>query len=454
MIMGKDTPFIMEGDGEADINSHILELLGLDGWDYLNDESILSREYLEQNIDKVLKVAKDPSKSPGYFQILGYYILKTGASISDDLKNKIAEASQWKYEETIYPSKEIEEERKIILKDLRDKILNHKQGRITELMEDGGRFGPILLIPEKILRNLLEKGFSLQRIYDLLKIKEDYKKITMNIMIENFKWHFYRGENQSSDAIFKHSQKFILKKIFIDHFGMGVRTPNEMQEKFVSSDNPEGIPLNELKQLVLEYLEVGSWEEVITNYGFPDDSMMDEYIKEVCGIDTTKYYKEEPVITRERVEENYKELVLMIDRWEDPIGYYNLGLLILKTGSKLTYNVKSKILEFTNHLINTQDANRDKELIRSFQEKIKDHIPGQVTDLILTKKELELWKKIKKNINKITSFQYIIDEGIVSGISIEKLESKVKKFFYSLRDSFKEENRKLANKLYQIINVY
>ena len=453
-MMGKDTPDIMEGDGEADIITSIIELLGLDFWDYMNDKSILSREYLEQNIDKVLKVAKDPSKSPGYYQILGYYILKTGASISDDLRNKIAEVSQWKYEETIYPSKEIEEERKIILKDLRDKIINHIPGRITELLEDGGRFGPTLLIPEKILRNLLEKGCLLQRIFDILKKKDDFKKITMDTLIENFRWHFYRGENQSVDAIFKHSQKNILAKIFVNHFAMGVRTPIEMQERFASADNPEGIPLVELEELVLEYLEVGSWKEAITKYGYPDDASQDIYIKEACGIDTSKDYKNEPVIARERVEENYKKLIFMIDRWEDPIGYLNLGLLILETGSKLTYNVKTKILEFTNRLINNQDANINIDFIRSFQDKINEHIPGKITDLILTKKELELWKNIKQNINKITSLQYIINEGIVSGISLKELEFNVKKFFYSLRGSFKEENRKLADKLYQMIDVY
>lgn len=365
--MGKNTPYIMEGDGEWDIEYHIIELLGLDYYSYLNDETILNREVLELNMEKILTVVNNPSKNSGYFQILGYFILKTGATISDELKNKIAEATKWEYEETIYPNKEMEEERKTVLKDLRDKILDHRPGRITRLIEDGGGYAPKLLFQKRKLISLLEKGYSLEQIKDFLA-----RELSINIsegdVLANIKWYFHINSDYLSEEIFKQAQRKVLKQKFIEYIGKGVRTLDEMNKSFISIENPDGILFNELENLVKESLSISSWEDAIKKYGIPSEGWMDAYIKQVCGIDTEKFTEEEEFITREMIETHFSELVEMVSRWSDPKGYYKLGLLFLKTGARLTKDFRKAIIEFTSDL---QDF--DEESIQTFQEEIKTH---------------------------------------------------------------------------------
>ena len=365
--MGKNTPYIMEGDGESDIEYHIIDLLGLDWYSYLNDETILNSEVLELNMEKILNIVNDPSEDSGYFQILGYFILKTGATISNELKNKIAEATKWEYEKTIYPNKEMEEERKAVLKDLRDKILDHKPGKITRLIEDGGGYAPKLLFQKRKLILLLEKGYSLEQIKDFFA-----RELSINISEEdvfrNIKWHFHINSYDLSEDIFKQAQRKVLRRKLIEYIGKGVRTLDEMNRNFISLENPDGIPFNELENLVKESLSISSWEDAIKKYGIPSEGWMDTYIKQVCGIDSEKFTEEEEYITREMIETHFSELVEMVSKWSDPKVYYKLGLLILKTGARLTEDFRKAIIEFTSDL---QDF--DEESIQTFQGEIRTH---------------------------------------------------------------------------------
>lgn len=358
----------MEGDGGHDILSHIIELLGLNWWDFINDETVLSREQLELNIEEVLDVANDPSENPGYFLILGYYILKTGAEISDELKNKIAEATKWEYEETIYPNKKMEEERKVVLKDLRDKILDHELGKIVSLIEDGGGIAPKLFVQEKEILEMLEKGYSLQQIREVTQ-SDSSEKISEEELIENIKWHFHIKSDEPTDEVFREVRRKVLAQKFIDYFGIGVRTKEELSQKFISFKNPNGIPLKELEDLVKDCLSVNSWEEAINKFGYPTDVGMDTYIEEVCGINTEKFVEEEEEITREMVETHFNDLVEMIRRWSNPVGYLKLGRVILEANAKLPEVIKKEIIEMTSNLENSEDI--DKKLLHDFQDKIK-----------------------------------------------------------------------------------
>ena len=371
--MGKDTPYIMEGDGESDIEYHIIELLGLDWWDFINDKKYLSREYLESNIEKVLNVAVDPSVNSGYFLILGYYILKTGAKISEDLRNKIAEATKWKYEETIFPTKEMEEKRKIVLKDLRDKILDHEPGNIVRLIEDGGGIAPKLFVQEIELVEMLEKGYSLQQIREKIK-KRSSGVIPKEDLIENIKWHLYIKSDKLPERDFREAQKRVLGPKLKEYFGKGVRTREEMNQNFISSENLNGIPLKELEELVKDCLSVNSWEEAVINFGYPTNSWMNTYIEQVCGIDTEKFVEEDEEITREMVETHFDELVEMVRRWSNPVGYLKLGQVILKTNSKLPEEIKNEMIEFTNNLVDNETVT--KEQLRDFQDRIKRYRPN------------------------------------------------------------------------------
>ncbi len=67
---------------------------------------------------------------------LGYFVLRTGAAISDELRLKIAKSATIENDVYDIPDKEELEDREMRLKDLRDKILNHKAGKISYLIED------------------------------------------------------------------------------------------------------------------------------------------------------------------------------------------------------------------------------------------------------------------------------------------------------------------------------
>ncbi len=48
--MGKDTPFITEGDGKADVEISLIEAYGIKYEDYVEDDSILTKEIFEAHL--------------------------------------------------------------------------------------------------------------------------------------------------------------------------------------------------------------------------------------------------------------------------------------------------------------------------------------------------------------------------------------------------------------------
>ncbi len=79
-----------------------------------------------------------------------------------------------------------------------------------------------------------------------------------------------------------------------------------------------------------------------------------------------------------------------VNRMNHYIGYLIFGSLILKTGSKLPEKLREKIFEaadWKNDRKDWRDASEDflelrKEILIDFQEKIKNHKPGVITDVM------------------------------------------------------------------------
>ena len=67
------------------------------------------------------------------FQILGIFILETGAHLPDIVKYTILFSATWEYDKRRGWSELLEEERKENLKKFRDAILNHKLGQKTKI---------------------------------------------------------------------------------------------------------------------------------------------------------------------------------------------------------------------------------------------------------------------------------------------------------------------------------
>lgn len=141
----KETPLITEGDDEANAEGNIFELFGLDYNDNLNESlenyrDILTKEIINNRLDEVLKILKLDTPDldidfyvARYLQILGVFILRTGAYLPDDLRQKIAKAANPEYDGYKFHNKEFQEDRNEILEDFRQKILNYKSGQIIRI---------------------------------------------------------------------------------------------------------------------------------------------------------------------------------------------------------------------------------------------------------------------------------------------------------------------------------
>ncbi|MFX1281323.1 MAG: hypothetical protein ACFFA3_18370 [Promethearchaeota archaeon] len=140
--MGKDTPFVMEGDDEFDVELTIYKLIGYKYPDYKDDapESLPPRELLEKHLldpsSKLRKLLDDCKIGYLEFLILGGLILKTGATLPEKLKEKILKTAQWKIEKDRwkYTDNEFKKLRKDFLEDFREKIENHRVGVKTDVL--------------------------------------------------------------------------------------------------------------------------------------------------------------------------------------------------------------------------------------------------------------------------------------------------------------------------------
>ncbi len=143
--MGKDTPYILEGDDEADVKIDILEICGYeiseDPYIYLDDdrpELLPTRKMLEKQLKSNSRLMRHLDICEvGYLEylILGSFILQTGAKLPDDLREKILKTADWKTEEWRWKdsTESFKNERRKVLRDFQNKIQNHKLGKISKI---------------------------------------------------------------------------------------------------------------------------------------------------------------------------------------------------------------------------------------------------------------------------------------------------------------------------------
>jgi hypothetical protein len=134
--MATDDATIMGSESHLDEKWIIVEMCGVDVYKYIEDESILTREDIENHFDEIVKHLE--SKKYSYHvkhQVLGYLILKTGAILPETLRNDMIQCALWDCEEEEFWSQNPRwiEPRKYFLKDFRIKIRNHVPGEKKEL---------------------------------------------------------------------------------------------------------------------------------------------------------------------------------------------------------------------------------------------------------------------------------------------------------------------------------
>ena len=135
--MGKDTPFITEGDGESDIESSLIRACGFNVEDYAEDKSILTKKVLENHFDKLLRIVHSINDHIAYL-ILGVLILNTGSAMPEDFRDLLVESADWKTDREKYigkitDDKEFLELRKDILTNFQGKVRNYKTGQIIDV---------------------------------------------------------------------------------------------------------------------------------------------------------------------------------------------------------------------------------------------------------------------------------------------------------------------------------
>lgn len=146
--MGKDDASILSGDDESDTLWTLLEICGFDSEGYedlieddnfnlLTDdlpELVPTRENLNaQLLDPYSELNVLLSRCEiGYldFLILGVFILRTGAVLPPELKEKILKTAAWETDEWRW-KEEFKEERKKALQYFRSKIENHIDGKVS-----------------------------------------------------------------------------------------------------------------------------------------------------------------------------------------------------------------------------------------------------------------------------------------------------------------------------------
>lgn len=122
----------------------MLEIFAIEAEDYFDDEAVLTRRHVERYTNDVVQIVDSLEKrgssasAIAYLQIFGSFVLKTGATLSEELKQRIAKASTPETNEYRFDDEEMNVERRLMLKDLHDKILKHQPGQITLLYEEGG----------------------------------------------------------------------------------------------------------------------------------------------------------------------------------------------------------------------------------------------------------------------------------------------------------------------------
>lgn len=132
--MSRLGPEIMEDDEECDVASFFMEACGLDYSYFIANESILTREIWETNLDNILEIVKRRASRKATYFVFGYFTLLTGSRLPAHIRPLILDVAKWENEEGAWLNKEVAIERKFYLEDFRQKVRDHRPGNPTRLI--------------------------------------------------------------------------------------------------------------------------------------------------------------------------------------------------------------------------------------------------------------------------------------------------------------------------------
>lgn len=110
---------------KEDLEEKLDEIINddLDFDDYIDDETPLTNEQIDE-IKRIIKDSKGKG-TPGYFIILGVHILKTGASIPENLKQRIIETAE-RQKQVLLAEADVLKKRKGLIVAFKDMISGYK----------------------------------------------------------------------------------------------------------------------------------------------------------------------------------------------------------------------------------------------------------------------------------------------------------------------------------------
>lgn len=158
--MGSWSATIGGNDYYLNIEANAVEICGLDFFDYLKNNSILTGELFSQHFNSILSSAKKVDAHEGFLS-LGALIMRNGANFPDKVKSLVLkeidrELSTYSYEDERYKYA-----RRLVLKDFKNSIKNYRVGIRVFIREEsliGKSFVRKVLIP--ILKHIKNFGAS------------------------------------------------------------------------------------------------------------------------------------------------------------------------------------------------------------------------------------------------------------------------------------------------------
>jgi len=127
-------PSIMGGDYQVDVESEILSICSVSYDDYFNNDRRLDAAILEKNLDLIVSHIKNHVSHLAY-QVLGFFIVKSGAKVPESLKDEILSSAEWTIDKKVDWGDEWIKARKVYLEDLRNKLRSHKAGVLGYLID-------------------------------------------------------------------------------------------------------------------------------------------------------------------------------------------------------------------------------------------------------------------------------------------------------------------------------
>ena len=128
-------------DHEWAVFRDIIEICGLDFDEFIEDETLLTKEILEDHYHEILMIDPYDQDNPKYLKllyimVLGALILKTGSRLPNDLQKKINNIDIWDIElkqRWKRPNDHYLENKINALTEFQEMIRNHKNGYIVEI---------------------------------------------------------------------------------------------------------------------------------------------------------------------------------------------------------------------------------------------------------------------------------------------------------------------------------